>query len=64
MRINKLMVRRGVCSRREANDYVKRGLVRVDGQIATLGQMVRATAEVELLPAAREEAALAACSAS
>ena len=57
MRINKLMVRRGVCSRREANDYVKRGLVRVDGQIATLGQMVRATAEVELLSAAREEQA-------
>ena len=29
MKINKLMVHRCLCSRREANDYIKRGLVLV-----------------------------------
>ena len=29
MKINKLMVHRRLCSRREANDYIKRGLVLV-----------------------------------
>ena len=57
MKINKLMVRRGICSRREANDFIKRGLVLVDGLPATLGQMVQAKQAVQILPAAQQEQA-------
>jgi 23S rRNA pseudouridine2604 synthase len=38
VRISKLMSERGLCSRREADSYIERGLVRVDGEIvAELG---------------------------
>jgi len=37
-RISKLMSERGVCSRREADDYIARGWVQVDGRIAQLGE--------------------------
>ncbi|HET8598003.1 MAG TPA: pseudouridine synthase [Castellaniella sp.] len=33
VRISKLMAQRGLCSRREADAYIERGWVRVDGQI-------------------------------
>lgn len=55
MKINKAMVQRGICSRREANEYIKRGLVLVDGQPAFLGQVVGALQEVALVPAAAAE---------
>jgi hypothetical protein len=55
MKINKLMVQRGLCSRREANDYIKRGLVLVDGQPAFLGQIVGLHQSVALVPAAAAE---------
>src|SRR5690606_17599313 len=32
VRLSKLMSERGICSRREADDYIKKGLVLVDGQ--------------------------------
>jgi len=38
VRISKLMSERGLCSRREADDYLARGWVRVDGRIAQLGE--------------------------
>ena len=57
MKVNKMMVRRRLCSRREANDYIKRGMVLVDGQPATLGQIVGPYQSVELLPAANLEQA-------
>ncbi|MGO1765712.1 pseudouridylate synthase [Advenella sp. S44] len=37
-RISKLLAERGLCSRREADAYIERGWVRVDGRVATLGE--------------------------
>ncbi len=34
-RINKYLADRGLCSRREADDFIKRGLVSVNGQVLT-----------------------------
>jgi len=55
MKVNKMMVHLQLCSRREANDYIKRGLVMVDGQVASLGQVVGAQQSVILVPAAAAE---------
>lgn len=38
VRISKLLAERGLCSRREADTYIERGWVRVDGKVATLGE--------------------------
>ena len=38
LRISKLMADRGMCSRREADSYIERGWVKVDGVVATLGE--------------------------
>jgi len=35
IRISKLMAERGMCSRREADAYIERGWVRVDGQVVS-----------------------------
>ncbi|MBP6636639.1 MAG: pseudouridylate synthase, partial [Sulfuritalea sp.] len=35
IRISKLLAERGLCSRREADAYIERGLVFVDGQRVT-----------------------------
>jgi 23S rRNA pseudouridine2604 synthase len=40
MRLSRKMALMGLCSRREADEYIARGLVRVNGQIARLGQKV------------------------
>ncbi|HEY3963210.1 MAG TPA: pseudouridine synthase [Planctomycetaceae bacterium] len=41
LRLSKLMAQRGLCSRREADEYISRGLVFVDGvKIDTLGTKV------------------------
>lgn len=41
LRLSKLMAQRGLCSRREADEYISRGLVYVDGvKISTLGTKV------------------------
>ncbi len=37
-RISKLLAERGLCSRREADAYIERGWVRVDGKVAKLGE--------------------------
>ncbi|KAF5837411.1 hypothetical protein DUNSADRAFT_4459 [Dunaliella salina] len=39
-RLNKRMAELGLCSRREADDWIAQGLVRVDGQVATTGLQV------------------------
>ncbi len=54
LRLSKLMSERGICSRREADDYITRGLVRVNGEIIDqLGTKVdpdvRITLEAEAL---------------
>lgn len=58
IRISKLLASRGICSRREADDFIARGLVRVDGdRVAQLGEKVRPSQEVTLDPGARGELA-------
>jgi 23S rRNA pseudouridine2604 synthase len=50
------MARRGICSRREADDYISRGLVLVDGvRIDTLGTKVLPHQTITLVEAAQLE---------
>ena len=49
IRLSKLMSERGICSRREADSYIARGLVFVDGQpISELGTRVNPNCKIEL----------------
>jgi len=49
VRISKLMAQRGLCSRREADAYIERGWVRVDGEIVReLGSKAAPTARITL----------------
>ena len=48
IRLNKHMAALGLCSRREADDWIARGWVRVDGKPAVMGQPVFATARIEI----------------
>ncbi len=48
VRLNKRMAELGMCSRREADDWISRGWVRVDGQPAAMGQPVAANARIEV----------------
>ncbi|MCG1042315.1 pseudouridine synthase [Mycetohabitans sp. B8] len=54
MRLSKRMSELGLCSRREADEWIEKGWVRVDGQIVdTLGAKVTATQRIDVLPNAR-----------
>ncbi|HLJ11812.1 MAG TPA: pseudouridine synthase [Planctomycetaceae bacterium] len=56
IRLSKLMAQRGLCSRREADDYISRGLVLVDGvAINTLGTKVLPHQSIVLAEAACNE---------
>ncbi|MBI2426035.1 MAG: pseudouridine synthase [Candidatus Hydrogenedentes bacterium] len=56
VRISKLLSERGICSRREADDFIARGLVLVDGtRVAQLGERVLPTQSLALDPRARGE---------
>lgn len=48
MRINKFFAENGVCSRREADRHIEAGRVRINGQIAKLGDQVGPGDEVRL----------------
>ncbi len=48
VRISKLMAERGMCSRREADSYIERGWVKVDGVVATLGERASAAQIISL----------------
>ena len=48
MRLNKRMAELGICSRREADDWIARGWVRVNGQPAVIGQPVAPNARIEI----------------
>lgn len=49
LRLSKLMSERGICSRREADEYIAKGLVRVDGKIVDqLGTKVSPDARITL----------------
>lgn len=55
VRLSKLMSERGLCSRREADDYIERGWVKVDGRvISELGSKVMPHQRIELTPVAAE----------
>ena len=47
-RLNKRMAELGLCSRREADDWIARGWVRVDGAVAVMGLQVAPEARIEV----------------
>ena len=54
IRLSKLMASRGICSRREADAFIERGWVRVDGEVVdTLGTKVRPDQVITLSEEAR-----------
>jgi len=57
VRLNKRMAELGLCSRREADDWVDRGWVRVNGQVAEMGQQVRHSDRIEIDAQARGQQA-------
>ena len=48
MRLNKRMAELVICSRREADDWIARGWVRVNGQPAAIGQPVALNARIDI----------------
>ena len=52
-RLNKRMAELGLCSRREADDWIAKGWVKVDGAVAPMGLQVGANARIEIDPKAR-----------
>ena len=48
MRLNKRMAELGICSRREADDWIARGWVLVNGEPTVLGQHITADAHIEV----------------
>lgn len=57
-RISKLMAQRGMCSRREADAYIERGLVYVNGEKVTqLGTRCAPDAQIELASRAQNQQA-------
>jgi len=52
-RLNKRMAELGMCSRREADDWIARGWVRVNGQVAPMGLQVAPDARIDVDPKAR-----------
>jgi len=56
-RLSKRMAAQGLASRREADEWIAAGWVRVDGKLAQLGQRVGPDAKIEIDPAARQEQA-------
>src|SRR5690625_2116501 len=55
IRVSKLMADRGLCSRREADEFIRRQWVKVDGHIVTLGQRAAPEAKIELHPDANAQ---------
>ena len=52
VRISKLITERGLASRREADEWIEAGWVKVDGRAAVLGQRVAADAPLDIHPLA------------
>jgi 23S rRNA pseudouridine2604 synthase len=55
VRLNKRMAELGLCSRREADDWIAQGWVQVNGQAAVLGQPVPADARIEVHRQAQQQ---------
>ena len=56
-RVAKLMTERGLASRREADEWIEAGWVRVDGRLAVLGQRALPDVRIDVDPRARAEQA-------
>ena len=57
-RLSKVMAERGICSRREADEWISNGWVKVDGEIVeTLGTRIKADAEIVISSYAQEHQA-------
>ncbi|MDR2709745.1 MAG: rRNA pseudouridine synthase [Burkholderiales bacterium] len=57
VRVSKLLASRGLCSRREADEYIERGWVRVNGQRVALGARAQPDDDITLLPQAKKQQA-------
>jgi 23S rRNA pseudouridine2604 synthase len=57
VRVAKLMTERGLASRRESDAWIEAGWVKVNGQLAVLGQRATPDARIEIDPRARTEQA-------
>ena len=57
VRVSKLMTERGLASRREADEWIAAGWVRVDGQVAVLGQRAQPDARIDIEARARQQQA-------
>ena len=57
VRLNKRMADLGLCSRREADEWIARGWVLVNGEPAVMGMPVAPDVTVEVLPQARHQQA-------
>jgi 23S rRNA pseudouridine2604 synthase len=56
VRLSKVMSERGLCSRREADDLIARGLVKVNGEVVSqLGTRIAQDAEIEIVGRAKQE---------
>ncbi|SFC14804.1 ribosomal large subunit pseudouridine synthase F [Polaromonas sp. OV174] len=55
VRLNKRMAELGLCSRREADDWIARGWVRVNGAPAVMGQPVAVNARIEVAREAEQQ---------
>lgn len=55
IRVSKLLAERGICSRREADEYIERGLVFVNGEKITLGARATHDAKITLAPQAQKK---------
>ncbi len=55
VRLNKRMAELGICSRREADDWIARGWVRVNGAPAVMGQPVALNARIEVAREAEQQ---------
>ena len=56
-RLSKRMTALGLASRREADEWIEAGWVKVDGTVAVLGQRVKGDVRIEVDPAARQQQA-------
>ena len=57
VRLNKRMAEMGLCSRREADEWIDQGWVRVNGVVAEMGNRVLSTDRIEVAPEARGQQA-------
>ncbi len=55
IRLNKRMADLGLCSRREADEWIARGWVKVNGEPAVMGQPVPPDALIDVAPQARHQ---------